>query len=148
MKVGDMMTKGVIYATPETKIDKVAELLTENKIHGMPVVENEKVVGIIVEDDFFTKGSLSIHLPSYIDFLKKAKVDETLEGSQKKDVTNLFEIKASDIMTKDCMTVLPEMRIAEVVYVFKKTGHKTFPVVDSEGKLVGIITMADILRLF
>ena len=148
MKISEVMTKEVIFVNPESKLDKVARLLTENRIHGMPVVAEGKVVGIVVEDDFFTKGSLSIHLPSYIDFLKKAQVEKTLDGSQKKDVSKLFDINVQDIMTADCLTISPEMNVMETVYLFKKTGHKTFPVVDGEKNLLGIITLADILQLF
>lgn len=148
MKVSDIMTKEVISVDPDCEIGKVAQILTEKRIHGMPVVENGKVVGIVVEDDFFTKGAVSVHLPSYIDFLKKSQVENTLEGPQKKDVSKLFNTKTRDIMTSDCLTVVPEMSIAEVLYIFKKTCHKTFPVVDSENNLLGIITMADVLRLF
>lgn len=148
MKISEIMTREVIFVNPESKLDKVAQLLTENRIHGMPVVAKGKVVGIVVEDDFFTKGSLSIHLPSYIDFLKKSQVEKTLDGPQKKDVSNLFNVKVQDIMTIDCLTASLEMNVMEIVYLFKKTGHKTFPVVDGEKNLLGIITLADILQLF
>lgn len=148
MKISEIMTKEVISIDPESNIDKAAQLLTENRIHGIPVIEEGKLVGIVVEDDFFTKSPSSIHLPSYIDFLKKSKVENTLDGSQKKDIGRLFDVKVRDIMTADCQTVLPQMDIREVIGIFNKTGHKTFPVVDSEKNLAGIVTMADVLRLF
>lgn len=142
------MTKEVVFVNPESKVGEIARLLAENRIHGVPVVESGKVVGIVVEDDFFTKGSVNIHLPSYIDFLKKTKVEKTLEGSQRKDIDNLYKTTARDIMTTDCVKLNPEMDAHEILQKFKETRHKTYPVVDSENNLVGIITIADVLNLF
>lgn len=142
------MNKEVICVSPESKIDEIARLLAENRIHGVPVAESGKLVGMVVEDDFFTKGAVNIHLPSYIDFLKKTKVEKTVDGPQRKDIDNLYETTARDIMTADCVKLNPEMDAHEILQKFKETRHKTYPVVDGENNLVGIITIADVLNLF
>jgi len=60
MKVKDIMTKDVIFVSPETKINKVADKLIKHRIHGVPVIKEGKLVGIITETDFFTKNPLNI----------------------------------------------------------------------------------------
>ncbi|RLE77195.1 MAG: chloride channel protein, partial [Thermoprotei archaeon] len=55
-------------------------------------------------------------------------------------------IKVKDIMTKDVVTVSPDMKISELSELVKKTGHSGFPVV-LNGSLVGMITYTDVARL-
>jgi CBS domain-containing protein len=46
-KVGDFMTKGIIYVTPDTDIDDCMALMTQKRIRHLPVMENNQVTGII-----------------------------------------------------------------------------------------------------
>lgn len=147
MQVKDIMTKKVIFVSPETKITEVAEILTKNRFHGLPVVENNAVVGIIVENDFFTKNSVELHLPSYINFLKKTSIEKEISGEQKDRVEKLLDTKAKDIMTPNCSCLSPELDLERVIDIFKESKFNTFPVVDEGKKLLGIITLADLISL-
>lgn len=56
LQLRDIMTKNVLFVTPEDTIKHAAVLLHENKIGALPVVDNEqsrRVVGIITESDIF-----------------------------------------------------------------------------------------------
>lgn len=145
--VEDIMTKDVITVSLADGLNNVAEKLTENRIHGVPVLEKDKVIGIITETDFFTKGSPSLYLPSYIDFLKNAEFVDGGGSDHRKKVKELINSKAKDIMTSPCVTVLPNMEISEIIDLMKEKKYVTLPVVDAGGKLVGIITVADIIKL-
>jgi CBS domain-containing protein len=46
-KVGDVMTREVITATPSTPLREVAALLEKNHIKRVPIVERGKLVGIV-----------------------------------------------------------------------------------------------------
>jgi CBS domain-containing protein len=46
-KVTDVMSHGVVTATPETPLDQIAELLEKNGIKRVPIVAGGKVVGIV-----------------------------------------------------------------------------------------------------
>ena len=46
-KVGDVMTKKLIVASPEDDIDYVENIMTENRIRHLPIVSGEKLEGII-----------------------------------------------------------------------------------------------------
>jgi len=54
-------------------------------------------------------------------------------------------LKAKDIMTRDLITVTPEMSIEEIATIMVDKNFHTLPVVDEE-KLVGIIGKEDILK--
>lgn len=54
IKVGDIMTKGVISVAPEDTVEKAAVLLLRHNIGGLPVVDEEqRVVGVITDSDIF-----------------------------------------------------------------------------------------------
>lgn len=147
MKVEDIMTREVISATPETPITEVASLLFKNRIHGVPIIEGGKIVGIITETDFFTKDASSVHLPSYIAFLKENRVYDNLPPEKKNELDNLLNAKARDIMTTPCVTILRDMQVKDLLEFFRTTNFMTLPVTNEEDKLAGIVTLADVIGL-
>ena len=147
MLVKDAMTKAVIIVTPQTKITEVAKILHENSIHGLPVVDNGKLVGIITETDFFTKGENDIYLPSYVAFLKNINATEDVSEKYEKDLAKLIDAKAEDIMSNDCITLFPDSDIRAMLALIREARLHSIPVVDENEELVGIITVADIIKL-
>jgi CBS domain-containing protein len=147
MQVKDVMTTNVITVSPDVSIVDVAKLIAKNRFHGVPVVEKGKPVGIITESDFFTKDSIDLHLPSYVQFLKQTGAVTATSDKQKDKIKELMNIKARDIMTPNCITLSPEMEVGEVINSFKEKKVNTFPVVDGEGNLAGIITLIDVINL-
>ena len=149
MQVKDLMTKKVISVNAETRISDIANLLMKNRIHGVPVVDSDnRVAGIITETDFFTKDSTSLYLPSFIDFLKRSEFLKIISSSMKSEIDKLLQATANDIMTSDCITISSEADIKDVLKIMKEKSINSIPVVSQNHILVGIITMADIIKLF
>jgi CBS domain-containing protein len=146
MEIKSIMSKSIVSALPDTSIFNVAKMLSEHKIHGIPVVEGKKLVGIITETDFFTKDDSKIHLPTYAKVLQKKGFLKSI--FQKKDDFDekALVAKAKDIMTTNCVTISPEAKIEDFVALIKEKELHTIPVV-FKGDLVGIVTVADILKL-
>lgn len=147
MKVRDIMTKDVFSADPQMPITEVAEMMSKERIHSVPVVDGGKVIGIIAETDFFIKNASSIYLPSYIHFLKENRTYENLSQDKQDEVNELLNAKASDIMTKNCITVLQDMSVRDLLNFFRTTNFITLPVTDEKDDLVGIISISDIIGL-
>lgn len=147
MKVKDVMTVQVLTATPESKITKVAEIMFENRIHALPVVEEGKVVGIIAEDDFFSRSTGNVFLPSYIEFMKGTGTINEISPDKKEKLEKLMNLEAKDIMTQECVTVLEDMDIVALLDFFRETKFMSLPVLNNEEKLVGIVTLSDIIGL-
>ena len=53
--------------------------------------------------------------------------------------------KAKDIMTKDVVTVCPKTKVKEAIQLMVGKEVSGLPVVDEEGKVVGLLTEADVL---
>ena len=148
MKVEDIMTKQVFSVDPEAKINEVAGIMTKNRFHGIPVVDkNNYVVGIVTRDSFFSKSSVELHLPSYINFLKDMSMKRKISGEQKENVEKLLNTRAKDIMTPDCLCFFPETDMEEAIDTFREKKLNTFPVINKNRQLVGIITLADVIGL-
>jgi IMP dehydrogenase len=72
VQVKDVMTRKVIYVTPETTVDDCMALMTQKRIRHLPVLENEKVSGVISIGDLVkfvtSEQDLMIHnLEKYIE---------------------------------------------------------------------------------
>lgn len=147
MLVRDIMTKTVFSATMKMPITEVAEMMSEKRIHAVPVVEDGKVVGIISETDFFVKNASSIYLPSYIHFLKENRTYKNMSKDKQDEVGELLDAKAEDIMTRNCITILESMSVRDLLDFFRNTNFVTLPVVDEEEKMVGIVSVSDIIGL-
>jgi CIC family chloride channel protein len=59
----------------------------------------------------------------------------------------LAQLPASSVMTKEASVVLPNASLADVLRVAGETAQATLPVVDSEGRLSGLIVTRDLLAL-
>lgn len=147
MTISEIMTKDVISVKEETPMPEVAEVISKNKIHAVPVVDDDnKVIGIITETDFFTKDSANmVYMPSLIDFIKSGKMDYPEE--EKGAITEVLNSKAKDIMSPKCETVSPEMKLEDFILLIKERSFNSYPVVDEDKSLLGIVTVADAIKL-
>lgn len=145
MKIKDIMTRDVVSVSPATSVSEVANIIFANRFHGVPVVENNKVVGIITEDDFFLKSFDDMYLPAYMRFVEEHKTVKNLPEDVKEKIERLLSAKARDLMTEKVTTVSPEMDVSELMKIIKDTKFTTFPVVEHENSLAGIVSLSDIL---
>ena len=151
MKIQDAMEKNVIKFQVDDRIVDVAGSLRENKISGAPVMNKEgQLVGIISEGDIMRL--LEIHsphirliLPSPLDLIElpvrmKYEMDEIAE-----DMNKAASVLIGEIMTKKVVTIDPDSDIGDAAQLMDTHDVKRLPVVDSDGKMVGIITRGDII---
>jgi acetoin utilization protein AcuB len=145
MKIKDIMTHEVVSASPSSDIIEVADLIFQNRFHGLPIEEKGKLIGIVTEDDFFLKDGSELFLPFYLQFLKENRMYGDLPQDIKSRIEKLLNAKVRDIMTTDCRTVSPEMDAYDMMSIIKETKFTTFPVVDEDKNILGVVTLSDIL---
>lgn len=151
MNVEDIMQKEVIKFNELDKIVDVAQSFRDNKISGAPVVdENNHVVGIISEGDIMRlieihSPKINLILPAPLDLIElpikmKYELDEVAEDMQKAGSTVIDQI-----MTKKIIKVKPDSSVTDAAKLMDSHKIKRLPVVDDDGKLVGILTRGDII---
>lgn len=144
----DIMTKEVISVRPETKIKEAADLLSRYNLTGLPVIDKEnKVIGIISEADFMIENN-HFHLPSFIQILQSFHLWQSPDEKLKEEIKKASKIKASEMMNSKVITVFPETSLKDLASLFAKKRINPIPVVDKENHLLGIVSRADIVRLF
>lgn len=145
MKARDIMTVNVISVKRDTLIKDIAHILVENRIGGVPVVDDGgRVVGIISETDLVSKEK-NVHIPSYITVLQGVIYLESFKRFEE-DIRKITAYKAEDIMTAEVEKVHEDDDVETIANIMIEKGINRVPVVDSEGKLRGIICRYDIIK--
>jgi CIC family chloride channel protein len=80
-----------------------------------------------------------------IDTYSLAREGKTLDIGRERLM--LAQLPASSVMTKEASVVSPNASLADVLRVAGETTQATLPVVDSEGRLSGLIVTRDLLAL-
>lgn len=133
MRVRDIMTTNVITASVNDCMRDVALMLREKKITGVPVLDEDgNVVGVFSETDILSR------LP---DILMEAEKIPLV------DVKELTDHKIKEVMSSPAITVSPDADIKEVAEIFLYKYIHRVPVVEN-GKLVGIVSLGDLLKAF
>jgi CBS domain-containing protein len=129
----------------------VAQSFRDNKISGAPVVdENNKVVGVISEGDIMRllevhSPKINLILPAPLDLIElplrmKYELDEIAEDMQRAGSTVIDQI-----MTKKVVKIGPDASISDAAELMDSHKVKRLPVVNKDGKLIGIVTRGDII---
>ena len=141
MKVEDVMSTGVVTVRPETPLKDVARILTERRISGMPVVgADSKVVGVISEADVLVKESGPTANRGFL-------VSWLHDSRKAGDALKLEARLAGDAMTSPAITIAPYRSTAAAAQEMLRHGVNRLPVV-RDGRLIGIVTRADLVRAF
>ncbi len=89
------------------------------------ILAEKKISGLVVVD-----GDKVVGIVSEADILKAGDMTKT----------------AGEVMAKDVVSVSPDTDVAEIARILTDKGIKRVPVIDESGKLVGIVSRADIVR--
>lgn len=130
MLVRNWMTAGVITVSPDTTLLKLAKLMRDNDVRRLPVVDKENhVIGIISDRDVRDAS------PSKATTLDMYEMHYLLA-----------EIKASDIMTANPLTVKPTDTVEKAAMLMLDNKIGGLPVVDEHKELVGILSDHDVFK--
>ncbi|MFE9451590.1 CBS domain-containing protein [Streptomyces sp. NPDC006739] len=136
--VSDVMTETVAAVGRRAPFKEIVQLMQDWGISALPVIEGEgRVVGVVSEADLLPKEELrddpdTGHLP-----LRKPV-----------DVTKAGALTAEGLMTSPAVTVMASATLAEAARIMARQGIKRLPVVDDAGLLAGIVSRADLLKIF
>jgi CBS domain-containing protein len=140
MRVEDVMTTEVVTVTADQPLKDAARVLSCSRVSGLPVVDAERrVVGVLSEADLLrkeggtTRGSMLRWLFDPSADAVRAKLAATTVG---------------EAMTTPALTTTPDRPLHEVATRMLEHGVNRLPVVGDDGKLVGIISRADLVRAF
>lgn len=140
VKAGDIMTGEVLSVKRKTALTEVAKLMAEKGISGVPVIEDDrKVAGVISEKDFLSRMGAR-NTKTFMGVVAKCL------GGNGCVALSIRAKNAEDIMTAPAVTVNVDAPLVDITTLFKERKINRVPVVDREGRLVGIVSREDIVE--
>ncbi len=145
MYVKDIMTKEVVTVVEDDTVEKCANILSRYDLSGLPVLDKEgKLKGIVTEGDLIRRAS-RIDGPAYLEILGGIIYFETAKDFLA-DVQKSMGNFVKDIMTKNVITINPDVDVEEAATIMVKKKIKRLPVLNEDGYLIGIISRKDIMK--
>lgn len=120
LRVGDVMTKGVIYVRPNENIKRVAEIMKNNDIDSVIVIDKKHGLGMITDRDIISKI--------------------VAEGKNPNTVT------AAEVMSSPLITVAPHIDIDAAAKIMRDKNIRRL-VVKQGDNIIGILTEFDLVRI-
>ncbi|MGO9690071.1 MAG: CBS and ACT domain-containing protein [Syntrophobacteraceae bacterium] len=130
MLVKNWMSKNVITIGEEDSMQQAATLMREHRIRMLPVMGKGELVGVVSDTD-----------------LKRASASDATMLDIHELLYLISKIKISDIMTRNPITVPYDYTVEEAAQLLMERNISGVPVVDCDGKLVGIITRNDLFKI-
>jgi CBS domain-containing protein len=140
MRVDEIMTRDVVSVSPEMSLKDLARGLAARGISGVPVCDSGGVVlGVVTEADVLRKEEgVDPELGPTMTWLATR-----LDG----ELAKVAAHTAGEAMTSPALTVKPSQSTADAARMMVDQRINRIPVVE-DGKLVGIVSRADLVRAF
>ncbi|WP_265264091.1 CBS domain-containing protein [Spirulina subsalsa] len=143
--VADYMTPNPLTVTPQTPLKEAIQLLAERRISGLPVVnEGGELLGILANADLMWQET-GADPPPYIMFLDSVIFLEN-PAKYEKELHKALGQTVEEVMSTKPITVKPDQPLREAAKLMHEKHVRRLPVLDEEGKVVGILTQGDVIR--
>ena len=119
MLIKDVMTANPTCCKPTDKLDSVAKLMLDHDCGEIPVCDGTKLVGVITDRDITCRAVAVGKTP--------------------------MAVPASDVMTRDVHTIAQDDKLEDALELMEKKLVRRLPVVDDNGRIVGIVSQADLV---
>ena len=139
--VRDIMTPHIRTVRPEQTLGEVAHLMVEHDVRALPVVDDAgSLVGMITHREM-----LKYLLPSYLQRTKSGEFVAPTKSQLQRGSTDPRTILVREAMARSVLCVAEDQTLGDVANLMSARDVDRFPVV-REGRLVGFLTRADLIR--
>jgi CBS domain-containing protein len=137
--VSHVMTRGVVTVDALAPFKEVVRLMQEHRVSALPVVDTDGVlVGIVSEGDLILKEDPELGGGGHLFESRRHAKDRSKAAGK----------SAYELMSTPVISVAPDASLGEAARKMHRAEVKRLPVVDAHGHLVGIVSRADLLRVF
>jgi len=138
-QVGDVMTTDVATVDESTPYRKIVDVMTARHISAVPVVDDfRRVLGVISEADLLHK----------VELIGKPHEPRLFEGRRRHAARIKADAdEARDLMTAPAITTMESTTLVEAAKTMDREGIKRLPVTDDLGRLIGIVSRGDLLKV-
>jgi CBS domain-containing protein len=139
-RVRDVMTREVVTVGEQESFKELVALMAECRVSALPVLdEGGRVVGVVSEADLLLKE----------EFPEGPAGGRLFQGRRHRmERAKAAGDTAVELMTAPAITIGPDATVAEAARLLQRHQIKRLPVVDPAGPLLGIVSRADLLKVF
>ena len=136
--VKDVMTTRVVAVRKTACFKDIVISLRDHRVSAFPVLdEDDQVVGVVSEADLLAKEALEPGAHGRVAGLLHHKEQAKAAG-----------VTAADLMTRPAVTIGPLALATQAARVMYEKKVKRLPVIDVEGRLIGIVSRSDVLSVY
>lgn len=151
LRAADIMTRLLICASPDERLDQVEERLIHERISGVPVVDGGRLVGVLSRSDIARVQVLANSLDGQVtDESVWTNQADGFEHARRPEFRGfrqmIAELKVKDAMRDQAITCTPHTSVSEVAATMVHRHVHRVIVVENDAP-VGIISSLDLARL-
>ncbi|MEX1659298.1 CBS domain-containing protein [Streptomyces pseudovenezuelae] len=136
--VSDVMTRSVAAVGRGATFKDIVRTLQDRRVSALPVVDGgNKVVGVVSEADLLPKEEF-----------RDSDPDRHTQLRRLSDLAKAGSVTAGELMTSPALTIRADATLALAAREMARARVKRLPVVDATGHLEGIVSRADLLKVF
>jgi CBS domain-containing protein len=134
-RVSDVMTTDVITATEDTSVEELVDLLSTNRVSAVPIVgDDDRVVGIVSQADLLAKVA--------------ATGPTGARAPRRRRAAKAAATSARGLMSAPALSIAPDTPLSAAARKMQAKKVKRLLVTGGSGQLLGIVSRADLLRLY
>jgi len=118
--IKDVMTSNPCSIDAEKSVAYAAKMMREEDVGLAPIVEGDKLIGMLTDRDIAIRVVAEDRNPE--------------------------QVKVADVASKQVVTIDPQQDLDEALRIMAEHQVRRLPVVEEDGKLVGVVAQADIAR--
>jgi CBS domain-containing protein len=118
--IKDVMTSNPCSIDAEKSVAYAAKMMREEDVGLAPIVEGDKLIGMLTDRDIAIRVVAEDRNPE--------------------------QVKVADVASKQIVTIDPQQDLDEALRIMAEHQVRRLPVVEEDGKLVGVVAQADIAR--
>ncbi|MGZ8629486.1 MAG: CBS domain-containing protein [Actinomycetota bacterium] len=136
--VADVMTRTVVVVPGSAPFKQIVRAMREYRVSAVPVTDPDGLIaGVVSEADLMLREDPSVLEPHFF------------EGRTRREERRKAEaFVARDLMTAPAVTIGPQATVDDAARLMHERGVKRLPVVDLDGRIVGIVSRMDLLAEF
>ncbi|MEV0354315.1 CBS domain-containing protein [Nonomuraea sp. NPDC050680] len=148
--VHEIMNEEAAYVTAGTSFKEVAETLIRHGLNAVPVIDDgSRVIGIVSEADLLPKEEFKEQYSreSYPPPIR-ARLRRRLSPGGRRTMKKVGASTTAELMTAPAITIRPQHAIVYAMRLMDEHGVVCLPVVDDRGRLVGVVSRHDLVKVF
>jgi CBS domain-containing protein len=147
-RIADVMLRDVPAVGVDAGLDEVIDLVVGSAAKRVVIVDDQRrPVGIITDTDLVQRLSPDASA-GFVELVRSKIPLESVGGEARRHLAKIRGTHAGEIMTRPVTMVREDTPFADALTVSAEKHVKRFPVVDAEGRLVGIVGRMELLRGF